>query len=276
MIVCEHEQGTLEWKQDRAGVATASMFAECRRRVDGLTEKQQTFVTARLAGKPLDECLEIAQYKAEPKALAVQKALDGEPVGDFTTKAKQYAFRLAIERISGELLDDTGFKTPYMHRGQRLEDDARLLHEQRKGILVEQVGLILTDDRRFGVSLDGMIDDDGTSEYKAFLAPETLMPILLEGKMEGCADQVQGGLWITGRQWSDFVLYCPALRSINRHLEIITTWRDDIYIQSLAKDMEKFDALVEQYKEKLINGGKVEEVIAPEPEEQSAYGIFGG
>ena len=175
----------------------------------------------------------------------------GHNKGDFSQKAKEYAFRLAIERISGHCLNEDKFETWEMLRGRELEPQARLLHEERKGILVLQVGFVGTDDGKFGASVDGFIDDDGISEYKCFISPSTLMPILLDGDISGCMDQVQGGLWITDRKWAHFVLYCPALEEIDRHITIIEVRRDDNYINGLEGDLWDFNKLVEDYEHKL-------------------------
>lgn len=175
----------------------------------------------------------------------------GPNQGGFTGKAKEYAFRLAIERISGELLSEDKFDTFEMKRGRDLEPEARLKHEEKRGILVDQTGIALTDDNRFGASVDGLIDEDGSCEYKCFIGPSSLMPILLDNDISKTIDQVQGQLWITGRRWSDFVLYCPALKAIGKDLTIITVDRDDDYIEALEKDLIEFDKLVDEYKEKL-------------------------
>lgn len=171
----------------------------------------------------------------------------GPNKGDFTAAAKQYAFRLAIERISGELLDEDKFETFEMRRGRDLEPEARLKHEEKKGILVEQAGFAKTNDGRFGVSVDGLIDDDGISEYKCFIAPSSLMPIILENDISSCIDQVMGGLWITGRKYGHFVLYCPALKRIGKELKIIEVERDDNYIEELESDLLAFDRQVVEY-----------------------------
>jgi hypothetical protein len=205
MLVINCEQGSPEWHQARAGVITASMFSEVRKRL-----------------------------------------ASGKNKGDFSQKAKEYAFRLAVERISGELLSEDKFDTWEMKRGRELEPFARLNHEAAKGILVEQTGIVLTEDRKFGASVDGLIDDDGCSEYKCFISPSSLMPILLEADTSDIDDQIQGGLWITGRQYCDFVLYCPALKNIGRDTTIITRKRDEEYIATMEKELLEFDRFVEQ------------------------------
>lgn len=171
--------------------------------------------------------------------------------GDFSAVAKRYAFKLAIERISGELLTEDKYETWEMRRGRELEPEARLAHEQAKGILVEQVGLVKTSDGLFGSSADGFIGDDRGAEYKCFVSPESLMPILLDGDISDCTDQIQGGMWITGRKYWDFVLYCPALKKVGKDLTVFNVARDDDYIEKMEKDLLEFNRLVEGYKIKL-------------------------
>ena len=60
--------------------------------------------------------------------VARSRLKSGKNQGQFTEAAKDYAFRLAIERISGKPLDE-GFETWQMKRGHELEPAARLAHE---------------------------------------------------------------------------------------------------------------------------------------------------
>lgn len=179
------------------------------------------------------------------------KLKSGANKGDYSKAAHDYAFKLAVERISGQLLDDPQFDPWQARRGRELEPTARLAYEERKGVLVEQTGLALTEDRLFGASVDGLVDDDGSVEIKCFLAPSKLKDIILDGDIGDCIDQVQGGLYITGRLWCDFVLYCPALKCVNKDLEIIRIERDDDFIAELESDLLEFNGLVEMYKGKL-------------------------
>lgn len=198
---------------------------------------------------------------------ARKRLKSGPNKGDFTAAGKQYAFRLACERISGQALDEDQFETWAMKRGHELEPEARLAHELQKEILVEQAGFILDDEGIFGVSVDGLIGDDGISEYKCFISPVKLMPILLEDDLSDVMDQIQGGLWITGRKWAHFVLYCPALASIGKDLTIIEVERDETYIRELQSDLLEFNGLVESYIEKLSpRVAQVEQADNTQPE----------
>jgi hypothetical protein len=162
------------------------------------------------------------------------------------------AFKLAIERISGTALSEDKFETWEMRRGRELEQEARYAHEQRIGVMVEQTGIVKTDDGLFGASVDGFIGDEGQSEYKAFVAPTSLMPILLDNDIGDCVYQVQGQLWVTNKKWCDFCLYCPALKSIDKELTIFRVDRDEDFIAKMEVDLLEFNRLVESYKTKLM------------------------
>lgn len=250
MIAIQCPQGSDIWHKERAGCITASMFNVARSRVNGLTSQQQLYVDAILSGRSEADARETAGYKASPKSDTVRRALAGEAVGEYSAAALDYAFRLAVERISGEPLDG-GFETWQMRRGHELEPDARMAHEIRTGLIVEQVGLVKTDDLAFGASADGFIGNDGVSEYKCFLAPEKLRAFHIENNADDIKDQVQGVLWITGRKWAHIGMYCPALKPVGRELWLGEYERDEEYIEELEKDLWRFKLLVDEYETKL-------------------------
>lgn len=247
MIVVECAQGSMDWHRARAGAITASMFAEVRKRVNGLTEQQRIYVEAIQNGADEAGARKAADYKMPPRADVVKRALAGEKVGEFSDAAKDYAFRLAVERISGQPLDEGGFSTWAMARGNELEPEARDAHSFERGIVVEHAGFVVTEDGKFGVSADGLIPDDGGSEYKCLIDPARIRDIILEHDISEFTDQVQGGLWLTGRKWWHFCLYCPALASVGRELTIFEVQRDDNYIAAMEADLVEFDRMVCQY-----------------------------
>lgn len=250
MIIYNVTQGSEEWFSVRAGVISASNFAECRKIVGGLTKQQQMYVTAIKQGCSEDDALSVAGYKSRPKSEIIQRALDGERVGDYSGAAKDYAFRLAVERISGKSLDE-GFQTLYMKRGNELEPYARMAHESKIMHPVEQVGFVTTPCGRFGASADGFIGDDGGAEYKCFLAPEKIRSFWLDYDPSMVMDQVQGGMWITGRKWWDICMYCPELEAAGKDLWMRRIGRDDDYIYDLEQDLIRFEQLVSEYEAKL-------------------------
>lgn len=251
MNIIHCEQGSVEWHAARAGCITASMFETARSQVGGLTSQQKIYVDAiRLGGHSEKKAMELAGYKAAPKSETVARALDGEKVGEPSEAAKNYAFNLAVERISGQPLDG-GFETWQMKRGHELEPEARMEHEIQSGLVVMRAGFVTTSDGRFGCSADGLIGEDGGSEYKCFLAPEKLRAFHIDNDASGIFDQVQGCMWITGRKFWHIGLYCPALAPVGRQLWWQEFKRDENYIEQLEQDLWDFKLLVDCYETQL-------------------------
>lgn len=248
--VIECEQGSPEWHKARAGVITASMFSTIRAKVNGLTEQQSKYVEAIRAGHAESRAREIAGYKAAPKAEVVQRAIDGEKVGDFSEATLNYAFRLAVERISGEALDE-GFETYSMRRGHELEPEARMVHEMQTGLIVERAGFVVTDDRKFGASADGLIGTDEGSEYKCFTDPAKLRSFWIDNDPSSVMEQAQGCMWLTGRKRWHICLYCPALEPVKKHLWHKVFERDDNFIDEMVSDLLEFSELVDRYEQQL-------------------------
>ena len=251
MIEIHAPQGSPEWKKARAGVITASNFKLARSRVGGLTEQQAKYVNAMLGGACEGDALALAGYKARPTADVVKRALDGQSVGEASDGAKALAFRLAVERISGEPLDE-GFETWAMTRGHELEPEARAAHEDRVGDMVEEVGFILTDDRLFGASADGFRARRALGcAYKCFINPEKLRAFHIDNDASEVFEQAQGCMWLTGRKWWHIGLYCPALAPVGRQLWWRPFQRDDAYIEKLKHDLASFKALVDGFEQQL-------------------------
>jgi hypothetical protein len=249
VILVQCEQGSPEWHRARAGVITASMFSIARKRVGCLNDQQQAYVDAVMSGLCFGEAAAQAGYKAIPKAAAIEKALRGEPVGDWSEEAKNYAFRLAIERISGEPLDE-GFETFAMRRGHELEPMARAEHEVQTGLIVKRAGFVLSDEG-FGCSADGLIGEDGGSEYKCFINPEKLRTFHIDHDASEVFEQAQGCMWLTGRNWWHIGLYCPALAPVGKQLWWRQFERDDAFIEAMRTDLYRFRDLVDSYESEL-------------------------
>lgn len=271
--IIECDQGSSEWHGARSGAVTASMFHEVRKVMNGLTDQQILFVKAILEGENKAKAAEMAGYKSVPKITEkLEQALDGVKVGDWTSAAKDYAFRLAVERITGKPLDG-GFSTWAMQRGNELEPEARALHEQRIGIMIEHAGFVRTTDGKFGASADGLIVPDGGAEYKCLVDPARMRQVIVEQDLSEFMDQMQGGMWITGRKWWHYGLYCPDLKAAGKELILHHVRRDDDYIAELEADLVAFDRYVEHCKTKILEAevhvGMGRQIQEPEYVKQS-------
>jgi hypothetical protein len=213
------DQGSPEWHQARAGVITASMFRVARSRVGGLNEQQQAYVDAIRAGNSEAAARTLAGYKTAPRAEAIEKSLAGLPVGDWSDPAKNYAFRLAVERISGE---PDGRQVRNLRDAPRARTGARGPPGARgpARVIVERCGFITTDDGKFGCSTDGLINPSAISEYKCLLAPDGLRRMLIAGDLSDFTDQTHGGLWITGRRRIPLRPLLPGPAPIGRHFTL--------------------------------------------------------
>lgn len=242
MMFLECVQGSQDWLDARSGACTASRFREARERIGGLDERQQRYVDAILDGASKSEACAAAGYKGAPTSETVARALRGEIVERaFGAKALNYAWLIALERIAGRPLDET-FVTWQMRRGHDEEPYARSAYEVATGALVLESGICLSDDRLFGYSSDGLVGEDGLIEIKTPSAPEKIGMTWTAPStvVEEYIDQIQGGLWLTGRQWCDLVIWTPWLRSVGKSLYVQRFERDENYIENLEADLVEF------------------------------------
>jgi len=189
---------------------------------------------------------------------ARKRLKSGPKKGGFTEAAEDYAFRVAVERISGAPLDE-GFSTWAMKRGNELEPEARAWVEVKLGIFVDVAGFVTTDDEKFGASADGFIDKDGGLEIKCLVDPGRIRNVILSDDISEFMDQIQGGMWLTGRKWWQFALFCPALEKVGLQLYTKRVERDDNYINEMELDLLEFERVVSKYEQTLRDRGMAEE-----------------
>jgi len=159
--------------------------------------------------------------------------------GDWSTQANGYINQLVAEELTGERVPI--FQNQWMLRGVELEPEARNLYIQTNQVKVHEMGFILHDDIDTGCSPDGLIGRDGGLEIKC-PAPATHVEYLRGGKLPNrYKQQVMGCLWVTDRQWWDFMSYHPDMKPL-----IVRVERDEEYIASLAKHVTKAVGLIKE------------------------------
>ena len=179
-------------------------------------------------------------------ASRAKDARDRLKSGAASGKQIAYACQVALERVSHQPADAT-FENWQMREGHVQEPIARAAYERRTGNLVDEVGAFATDDDLFLYSPDGIIDGDGLLEVKTLFSPERIMTIVGNGDVSDFIDQCMFGLWLTGRQWIDLVVWVPSLE----HLTIKRIDRDEDYIEAMETDLMAFSRLVTQYENTL-------------------------
>jgi YqaJ-like viral recombinase domain len=159
---------------------------------------------------------------------------------------RAYMLKLAGEIITGEPMENVG--NTHTDRGHMMEADARDLYAFQSGASLDRVGFVRNG--RAGCSPDSLIGDDGGVEIKTKF-PHLLIDLILKDEFptEHRA-QVQGTLWVTGRQWWDIAVYWPGLPLFVKRVE-----RDEVYIQNLAAEVSRFnadlDAIVAQVRRRI-------------------------
>lgn len=152
-----------------------------------------------------------------------------------------YAMDTARERLGGNA--PAKFQNAAMRTGQEQESTARMRYERMTGNLVDEVGFFTTDDGLFGLSPDGLIDDDGVLEIKTMVSSDTLFTAVADGDLSAYMDQCLGYLWLLGRSWVDLVLWVPDLDLMVVH----RIKREEDAIEALESDLMAFARLVEKY-----------------------------
>lgn len=120
-----------------------------------------------------------------------------------------YLRRLVCERLTGKPMETyaTGSWAKNLERGKEQEPSARMAYESVTGYVVEEVGFLKHAEILAGCSPDGLIGDDGGCEIKSVIPTVQLETIESGGYPSEHMAQIQGSLWLTGREWWDYCSY---------------------------------------------------------------------
>lgn len=128
------------------------------------------------------------------------------------------------------------YKNDHMLRGQEQEPQARLAYELQTRTIVDEAKFYTTEGEYIlGCSPDGLVGETGIIEIKSKL-PHLQAEILDKGvtPSEHWA-QIQGALFVTGREYCDFIAYCPDMPLfVQRHLP------DEGWHTKISADLMRF------------------------------------
>lgn len=160
------------------------------------------------------------------------------PTGRASKQADEYMRHLIAERMMGLPLDSP--KTSWMERGMEMESEAVCYYEFERDCAVEPVGFITDDAHTYGASPDRLIGEDGVLEIKC-PSPQVHIGYMLYKDVDleyWC--QLQGQLFVSGREWADICSYHPCLDSV-----ILRVLRDEQFISRLAEEIAEFNQRLE-------------------------------
>lgn len=160
--------------------------------------------------------------------------------GEGKTRA-EYMRKLAGEILTGDPME--AFTNAHMDRGRTMEDEARELYAFVHDADIHRVGFIRSGNS--GCSPDSLIGDSGGLEIKTALPHIQIDRLIRNVLPPEHRAQVQGNIWISQREWWDFVSYWPKLPMLR-----VRVMRDDDYIKNMADEIDRFNdelaALVER------------------------------
>jgi len=174
------------------------------------------------------------------------------PTGKLSKSREAYIAQLLAEHFLGEPVEEF-YGTEWTERGQALEPDAFSYYAFTNDADPKKVGFIYRDeDRHVGCSPDGLVGDPGLLELKCPM-PGTHLLYLAQGVVPNkYSSQVQGQLWVTGREWCDFMSYHPGLPPF-----IVRAYPDEKYQAALDAAMPQFVEEMLDARERLVKLGVV-------------------
>jgi len=162
----------------------------------------------------------------------------------WSTSRTNYAAELIVERLTGGC-GESGYVNAAMQWGIDTEPHAIAAYEFREGVTVAPAAFVIHPGVEWaGASTDGFVGDDGLVEVKCPLTSTHIENLLSQRVPPKYVTQMQWEMACTGRRWTDFISFDPRLperlRFFSQRVE-----RDDAVIAQLEKDVEIFNAEIE-------------------------------
>lgn len=169
----EAPQRTIEWLQARAGKVTASRFKD-----------------------------------------VISRTAKGLPTADRT----KYLWQIVTERLTGQPVQMPDAAP--LRWGRENEDAARTAYMFTSNARLTETGFVAHPTLACGASPDGLLSDEsdpdgmfGLIEIKCPWNTQVHLETWLNGMPEDHQAQIQGQMWLTGREWCDFVSFDLRLPS---------------------------------------------------------------
>lgn len=174
--------------------------------------------------------------------------------GEAATR-RDYRCQIVAEILTGKPQDDV-FTNDAMRWGTEQEPYARGAYEVARGVLVDQVGLVLHPSiERGAASPDGLVDPDGLVEIKCPKTATHLDYLMAGGVPMKYQPQMLWQMACTGRNWCDFVSYDSRLPQ-DLQLFVVRFHRDQARIDAMEAEVRNFFTEVNRTLQNLNNRRK--------------------
>lgn len=184
---------------------TLTIYTELDQGTDEWLEARRGILTASVIGKLITPTLRVADNDTSRGLLAT----------------------LVAERIAGHV--DPAYVNADMWRGVEEEPFARDAYATHHAPVTE-VGFMVreVDGTRVGYSPDGLVGDDGLIEIKSRLGKKHIQTVLDDQPPAENMAQLQCGLWVSGRDWIDYVSFCGGMALWVKRVEPDPKWHNVI------------------------------------------------
>ena len=151
---------------------------------------------------------------------------------------EKYRWELVTQRITNEITE--GYTNEAMAWGTATEPQARIVYEMKNEVFVEQVGFIKHPALEWvGASPDGLVEAAGLIEIKCPNTDTHLQTMLADKAPNKYVPQMQMQMWVTNREWCDFVSYDPRLPDdLSYFCKRVN--RDNDFIAKMEVEVKKF------------------------------------
>lgn len=155
-------------------------------------------------------------------------------------KTRSHVYDVAAQRITGRT--EESYTSFDMMRGHTEEILARELYGEHYAPVTE-CGFITNEKLGFkvGYSPDGLVGAEGLIEIKSAKAKIQVQRIVDGGIPSEHMAQVQTGLWVTGREWCDFISYSNGMEMM-----VVRVNADPAYHELIEKAAIAFEAKVNE------------------------------
>lgn len=161
----------------------------------------------------------------------------------------EYMRRLAGEIFTGE--PSESFQNVHMERGKVMEDEARETYAFIESVEIQRVGFIRNGSK--GASPDSLVGTNGGLEIKTALPHIQIDRLERDRLPPEHKAQVQGNLWISEREYWDFVSYWPKMPMFT-----VRVYRDEEYIKTMSDEVDRFNDELAARVERLRRYGQKE------------------
>lgn len=173
--------------------------------------------------------------------------------------SKAATARLFFDDILSQRIDKTiypNFMSYDMMRGHEDEPYATAQYEKEYNTEIKHCGFITNETLGFpvGYSPDALVGDEGLLEIKSRVPKYQIKTILdhIAGRAEDIIPgdymmQIQAGLWVSDREWLDFISFCNGNQMVTIRVNPIQKFQDAIWEAAIAfekvlkENMQKYE-----------------------------------